>query len=401
MTSPAISSTSPRVFLQAGRDRRVVHGHPWVYSNEIRMDPDTKALPSGIVATLHRVDGKAVGIGTFNPHALIAFRLFDRDSAGPLDEAFLLRRLKRALDLRGRLFAKPFYRLVHAEADGLPGLIADRFGDVVVLQINTAGMEVLRPALVAALEDLLSPAAIVFRNDARARALEGLEGEPDGSGAGDSRVARVEEDDLVFSADLGSGQKTGWYFDQRDNRAFVAPLAAGGRMLDAYCYAGGFAIAGAKRGATEVIGIDSSQPALDLARVAADANGVGGACTFRKAVAFSELERLSKSGERFRVVVADPPAFVKSRKDLNAGLRGYRKLSRLAVALVEPGGFLFVASCSHNVAPDAFAVEVAKGLSSAGRSGRIIRAAGPGPDHPIHPHLPETAYLKTLLLQVD
>ncbi len=401
MTSPSPSSSYPRIFLQPGRDKRVVHGHPWVYSNEIRMDPDTKALSAGSVATLHRVDGKALGIGTFNPHALIAFRLFDRDSSIQLDDGFFLRRLKRALKLRETLFAKPFYRLVHAEADGLPGMIADRFGDAVVLQINTAGMEVLTPMLLAALEDLLSPAAILFRNDIRARALEGLESESTGSDGDESRIARVQEDDLTFTADLASGQKTGWYYDQRDNRAFVAPLARGGRMLDAYCYTGGFGIAAACRGAREVVCVDSSQGALDLARVAADANGVGDKCTFRKAVAFSELERRGKAGERFRVVVADPPAFVKSRKDLNAGLRGYRKLSRLAVALVEPGGFLFIASCSHNVAPEAFSAEVAKGLATTGRSGRIIRAAGPGPDHPIHPHLPETAYLKTLLLQLD
>ena len=403
--APMIFSTPPsalpRIFLQPGRDRRVVQGHPWAYSNEIRMDPDTKALSPGAVATLHRVDGKALGIGTFNPHALIAFRVFDRDTGPLLDEGFLRRRLERALKLRETLFAKPFYRLVHAEADGLPGLIADRFGDVLVLQVNTAGMEALTPMLLAALEDLLSPRAIVFRDDARMRALEGLEGEAARSVSDELRTARVEENDLIFVADLASGQKTGWYYDQRESRAFVSSLAGGGRMLDAYCYAGGFGVAAACRGAGEVIGIDSSQAALDLARMAADANGVGDTCTFVKGVAFSELERLGAAGERFRVVVADPPAFVKSRKDLNAGLRGYRKLTRLAAALVEPGGFLFVASCSHNVAPEAFSSEVARGLATTGRSGRIIRAAGPGPDHPIHPHLPETAYLKTLLLQVD
>lgn len=401
MTFSTPPSALPRIFLQPGRDRRVVQGHPWVYSNEIRMDPDTKALPPGAVATLHRVDGKALGVGTFNPHALIAFRLFNREPSAQVDEGFFRRRLERALKLRETLFAKPFYRLVHAEADGLPGLIADRFGDILVLQVNTAGMEVLTPMLTAALQDLLSPSTIVFRNDARMRALEGLEGEAARSETDGLRIARVEEDDLTFTADLASGQKTGWYYDQRENRAFVAPLAGGGRMLDAYCYAGGFGIAAACRGAGEVIGIDSSQGALDLARMAADANGVGDRCTFVKGVAFSELERLGAAGERFRVVVADPPAFVKSRKDLNAGLRGYRKLTRLAAALVEPGGFLFVASCSHNVAPEAFSAEVARGLATAGRSGRIVRVAGPGPDHPIHPHLPETAYLKTLLLQID
>ena len=407
MTSSASPSATapapalPRVFLQAGRDRRVVQGHPWVYSNEIRMDPETKALPAGTVATLHRVDGKALGVGTFNPHALIAFRIFDRDSTVRLDEPFFLGRLRRALTLRDRLFEKPFYRLVHAEADGLPGMIADRFGDVVVLQMNTAGMDSLAPTVLAALHELFSPADIVFRNDARARAQEGLADTDMDSDAGESRPVGVEEGGLTFAADLACGQKTGWYYDQRDSRALVAPLARGGRMLDAYCYAGGFGISAACEGASDVVCIDSSQSALDLARKAADANGVGGICTFTKAVAFSELERLGKTGERFRVVVADPPAFVKSRKDLNVGLRGYRKLARLAAALVEPGGFLFVASCSHNVTSEAFSGEVAKGMAATERSGRIVRAGGPGLDHPVHPHLPETAYLKTLLLQVD
>lgn len=399
MTSSA--PAPPRVFLQAGRDRRVAQGHPWVYSNEIRMDSETKALPAGAVATLHRVDGKALGVGTFNPHALIAFRIFDRNASVRLDESFFLGRMKRALALRDRLFARPFYRLVHAEADGLPGMIADRFGDVLVLQMNTAGIDTLTPTVLMALKKLFSPIDIVFRSDARARAQEGLAHTDTDSDTGEYRPVDVEEGDLTFAADLASGQKTGWYYDQRDSRALVAPLASGGRMLDAYCYAGGFGISAACRGASEVVCIDSSQSALDLAQKSANASGVGGICTFTKAVAFSELERLGKAGDRFRVVVADPPAFVKSRKDLNAGLRGYRKLTRLATALVEPSGFLFVASCSHNVAPEAFSSEVAKGLAAAERSGRIIRAGGPGLDHPVHPHLPETSYLKTLLLQVD
>ncbi len=400
-SSQSAPQAPPRVFLQPGRDRRVAHGHPWVYSNEIRMDPDTKALPPGAVATLHRVDGKALGIGTFNPHALIAYRLFDRDPQGHLDEGFFVRRLHRALELRKTLFAKPFYRLVHAEADGVPGMIADRYGDVFVVQVNTAGMEGLASSLLAALDDVFPPAAVVFRNDARMRALEGLHGDTTDPAAGDPFIVDVLENDITFTADLASGQKTGWYFDQRDNRELVAPLAGGGRMLDVYCYTGGFGISAACRGAGEVVGIDSSQHALDLARIAADANGVGGTCTFTKGVAFTELERLHEEGERFRVVAADPPAFVKSRKDLNAGLRGYRKLTRLAAALLEPSGFLFIASCSHNVTPEAFFSEVARGLASTGRTGRIIRVGGAGPDHPVHPHLPETAYLKSLLLQVD
>ena len=396
MTTPL-----PRVFLQHGRDRRVVEGHPWAYSNEIRMDAETKALPPGTVVTLHRVDGKPLGVGSFNPHALISFRLFDRDPRATIDEGFFVRRLKRALDLRRRFFDRPFYRMIHAEADALPGLIADLFGDVVVLQLNTAGMESLTPTLLAALDETLAPEAIVLRNDSRMRASEGLGSEVVVAKGQVGETIEVREGDLVFAADVVSGQKTGWYFDQRENRAVVSPLAAGGRMLDVFCYSGGFAVSAACRGAIEVVGLDSSEAALGLARRAARTNRVEEICQFRRADAFEELQRLAKTGERFQVVVADPPPFVKSRKELGSGLRGYRKLARLAATLVEPGGFLFVASCSHNVEPGPFAAEVVKGLAAAGRTGRIVRSAGAGADHPIHTHLPETAYLKSLLVHVD
>jgi 23S rRNA (cytosine1962-C5)-methyltransferase len=391
----------PRVFLQHGRDRRIVEGHPWAYSNEVRMDAETKALPPGTVVTLHRVDSKPLGVGAFNPHALISFRLFDRDPRVTIDEGFFVQRLRRALDLRRRLFDRPFYRLIHAEADALPGLIADLFGDVVVVQANTAGMESLTPILLAALDEALAPEAIVLRNDSRMRTSEGLGSEVRIAKGDVGETIEVREGDLVFAADVVSGQKTGWYFDQRENRAFVAPLAADGRMLDVYCHSGGFAVAAAHRGAIEVIGVDSSEAALDLARRAARTNRVDHICRFDRADVFEGLEQMAQAGERFRVVVADPPPFVKSRKELGSGLRGYRKLARLAATLVEPGGFLFVASCSHNVEPEPFAAEVVKGLAGASRTGRIVRSAGAGPDHPIHTHLPETAYLKSLLVHVD
>ncbi len=399
MSSP--SSPLPRIYLLAGRDKRVGHGHPWAYSNEIRMDAEAKALPAGTLASLHRVDGKPLGVGGFNPHALIAFRLFDRDSAAAIDEGFFADRLRRALALRERLYPEPFYRLIHAEADGLPGLIVDRFSDAVVVQANTAASNALLAPVVDAIDAILAPRVIVLRNDSPARAGEGLgssitlaKGRVDGP-------VEVRENGVVYSADLLAGQKTGWFFDQRDNRAFVAPLAAQGRMLDAYCHSGGFALAAARAGASAVVGIDSSQPALALAAGAAEAHGVGERCTFRRAQVFEALQAQVDAREHYGVVVADPPAFVKSRKDLGTGLRAYRKLTRLAAALVEPGGILFIASCSHNVEASAFAVEVVRGLAATDRSGRIIRAAGASADHPVHPNLPESAYLKSLTLHLD
>lgn len=391
----------PRVFLQAGRDRRIEDGHPWAYSNEIRVDEKTNAIPPGTLATLHRVDGKALGVGSYNPHTLIAFRLFSRDARALIDEEFLASRIRRALALRERLYHEPFYRLLHAEADDFPGLVCDRFNDVLVLQMNTAGMEALTPALLAVLERLFSPRAIVLRNDSAARSLEGLQLEVKVARGAISEPVEVRESGLTFPADVIAGQKTGWFYDQRDSRAFVAPLAAGGSLLDVYCHTGAFSVAAAAAGARAVLGVDSSAAALDLARRAAATNGVTSVCTFRQAEVFGELERLGQASKRYRAVVADPPAFVKSRRDLGSGLRGYRKLARLAAPLVESGGLLFIASCSHHVDSGALLGEVVRGVTAAGRTGRVLREAKAAADHPVHTHLPETAYLKSLLLQLD
>ena len=397
----AAPSGYPSVFMLPGRDRRVRSGHPWVYSNEINMSAEALALEPGAPAVLNRVDGKALGVGTFNPHTLIAFRLFSTEAGAVLDAAFVEARLRRALALRERLFAEPFYRLVHAEADGLPGLVADRFGGALVVQVTTAGMERLLPDVLAAAAVVLAPETVVLRNDTPARRAEGLDPYVRLASGGLDGAVAVREGNLKFFADLMGGQKTGWFFDQRDNRAFMAALAGGAPMLDVYCHSGAFAIAGAAAGASGVVAIDSSEAALELARRAARENGVEGRCVFERGVAFAALESLGQAGERFGVVVADPPAFVKTRGELKSGLKGYRKLARLAARLVEPGGFLFLASCSHNVDAGAFAQEVGRGMASAGRTGRIIRSAGAGADHPVHPFLPESAYLKTLVVQLD
>jgi len=393
--------TRPIIMLQPGRHRRAEAGHPWVYSNEVQMDAAAKALPPGSLVTLRSAGGDPLGVASFNPHTLVSARLFDRDAKRRIDHEFFIERLERALSLRRRLYAEPYYRLVHAEADGVPGLVADRFGEALVLQLNTAGMARLDSELIAACEAALAPAIILLRNDSPARALEGLESEV--------RLAKGElagpieliENGARFLADAREGQKTGWFFDQRDNRRFVAALAAGARVLDLYCYTGGFAVAAARAGADAVLGLDRSEPALALAAASADLNGVGDHCRFQRADAFGELARLSGEGARFDLVIADPPAFVKSKKDLGPGLRGYRKLARLAASLVAPGGVLFLASCSHNVEPPDFAEAVRRGLEDAGRTGRILRSAGAAADHPVHPWLPESAYLKAEVLVLD
>lgn len=391
----------PSVILRAGEDRRLRHGHPWAFSNEVLMNPETKALAPGSPVILRAAGGDALGVATFNPHSLIAARLFTRDGDARLDQALIEARLASALALRTRLYAGvPHYRLVHAEADGLPGLIVDRYGDVVVAQVNTAGMEALTPILVAALEAVLAPSAILLKNDSPTRGFEGLPLE--------TRIAKGEiegpvdvmENGARFVCDPAGGQKTGWFFDQRDNRAMVARYAQGARVLDAYSYAGGFGVLAAVEGAAQVVMIDSSASALELARQAAMLNQVDSRCETRKADVFDELDRLATKSERFDIVIADPPAFVKSRKDLKAGAQGYRKLTRQAATLVAPEGLLFIASCSHLMAPPEFAEQVRRGLHDAKREARILRSTGAGMDHPVHPGLPETAYLKGLLLQV-
>jgi 23S rRNA (cytosine1962-C5)-methyltransferase len=394
-------ASRPVVTLLPGGHRRVETGHPWVYSNEVQMDAAAKALAPGTLVTLKRPDGRPLGVAMFNPHTLLAGRLLDRDTAQPIGQRFLRRRLDRALRLRERLYREPYYRLVHAEADGLPGLVVDRFGDVLVVQSNAAGMERLETPLLEALTALLLPAAVVLRNDSPARALEGLTQEVRVALGWVDGPVTVEENGAVFAADVLAGQKTGWFFDQRDNRAFIGGLARGARVIDLYSYSGGFAIAAARSGAASVTGIDRSEGALALAARAAERNGVAEICEFRRAEVFAEAAALAAAGERFEVVIADPPAFARSRRDVPAALRGYRKLARLAAGLAAPGGIVFLASCSHNVPAADFAEAARRGLADAGRVGRVLRDAGAGPDHPVHMALPETAYLKSLTLALD
>jgi 23S rRNA (cytosine1962-C5)-methyltransferase len=399
--SPDDPSTRPSVILLPGRGKRAASGHPWIYSNEVRMDATVKSLAPGTLVTLRRTDETPLGVAMFNPHTLLAARLLDRDAARPIGRRFLGRRLERALRLRERLFDAPYYRLVHAEADGLPGLIVDRFGSVVVVQSNSAGMALLEPLVLDAVGELLEPEAIVLRNDSPVRELEGLPTEtkvPRGTIDG---PIPVHEGGAVFAADLITGQKTGWFFDQRDNRRFVAALSRSTRVLDLYCFSGGFAVRAALAGAAAILGVDRSESALALAAEAAQRNGVSEICTFGRAEAFAEAARLAAAGERFDIVIADPPAFAKSRKDVPAALRGYRKLARLAASVTAAGGILFLASCSFNIGEAEFAEAVRRGLADAGRSGRILRAAGADADHPVHPSLPETAYLKTVTLALD
>jgi len=388
----------PTVILRAGEDRRVRAGHPWAFSNEILMDADAKAIPVGSLATLRAPGGEPLALVTFNPHSLIAARVLSTNPEAQVDALFLGRRLTQAAALRDRLVGVPYYRLIHAEADGLPGVIIDRFGDAFVVQVNTAGMDALTPVLIEALEAEFSPTTIILKNDSPVRELEGLKREVVVA-KGQAGSIELIENDARFVADLSEGQKTGWFYDQRDNRRFMAGLAKDARVLDAYCYSGGFGVLAATRGAKSVVCLDRSQPALNAAQQAAALNKVDGIVSFRKGEVFETLEK--EKPRSYEVVICDPPAFVKSRKDLKTGAQGYRKLVRLAAPLVTKGGFFFVASCSHLVDVPLFAEQVRRGLRDAERTGRILLSSGAALDHPVHPNLPETAYLKAMVLQLD
>jgi 23S rRNA (cytosine1962-C5)-methyltransferase len=390
----------PIVRLKPKEGRRLRAGAPWAFSNEVEMSNATKALKAGAVVNIVGDDGHPLGSGYFNPNSLIAIRLLDALPDVKFNAAYFEKKLTRALDLRDALYGKPYYRLVHAEGDYLPGMTIDRFGDACVVQVTTAGMEGLLEPLLAALDKAIAPGAVILRADTPSRGLEGLDSYVRAAKGDASRIV-VEENGIRYFADLGSGQKTGWYYDQRDNRAFLATLASGKSVLDAYCYTGGFALAAAKAGAREVVALDSSAPALALAEDSAAANGIASVCKFVKSDVFEEFERLGAAKETFDIVIADPPPFVKSRKDLEPGAKAYRKLARMAAKLVAPNGLLLLASCSHNIQPDRFAQECAMGMQRADRRARLIRQAGAGADHPVHPMLTESAYLKALVYALD
>ena len=393
MTDHPLLRVSPK------QDRRLKAGHPWAFSNELATTPDHRAWAKGAPVRLEGDDKWRYGTWAFNPHSLIAARLLDHSPSATIDAAWVHARIAAAVALRARVCDSPFHRLVHAEADRLPGLVVDRFGDVAVVQANAAAMDRLLPEITAALLDLLPLRAVIARNDSNARLQEGLVQEV-ALLHGEAAEVVVEEGGVRFGVDPLGGQKTGFFFDQRPNRDRVAALAPGARVLDMFCHTGAFGLRAAKAGAASVTLVDSSAPALAQVDQDAAANGLTGVAT-RRGDAFDVMAELAAAGERFEIVVCDPPAFAKSRKDAEAGLRAYNRLARLAAPLVAPGGFLFVASCSHHAPLDAFAGQVAAALHRARRDARIVFTGGAGPDHPVHPNLPESAYLKAQLIQLS
>jgi 23S rRNA (cytosine1962-C5)-methyltransferase len=397
--APADGLALPELRLKLREGRRLSAGHLWVFSNEV----DTARTPlTGFApgAPCRVVDDRDhfLGYAYVNPHALICARILGRDARYPPGRSLLVHRLQVALALRERLYDTPYYRLAYGEADGLPGLVLDRYGDVVVGQVGTAGMESLKAEVLAALEKVIAPAAVVWKNDSGARELEGLPSYVETAHGEAPEHAWVDENGVRFRVPIGAGQKTGWFYDQAANRRAFLRYVPGRRVLDVFSYLGAWGLAAARAGATDVTCVDSSAPALQLLEESAAANGL--AVRTQRGDAFDVLAALREAGERFDVIVVDPPAFIKRRRDIPKGQAAYRKLNQLAMQLLPRDGILVSCSCSHHLAQEELMAAIQTAARHVGRFAQVIEVGGQAPDHPIHPAIPETRYLKALTCRV-
>ncbi|RGP37996.1 RSP_2647 family RNA methyltransferase [Pseudotabrizicola alkalilacus] len=392
----------PVVRLKPKAEARAIrHGFPWVYSDELVTDRRTQGLTPGTLAVLEDGERRALGLVTVNPKSKIICRMLDRDPEAVIDQAWFEARIARAEAMRTRLFDAPFYRLVHAEADGLPGVVIDRFGDVAVVQPNAAWAEAHLEMLVAALVAVTGVTSVVKNGSGRSRVLEGLTEEVAVvRGAVDGPVT-VPMNGALYMADLLGGQKTGLFYDQRPNHAFTARLARGARVLDLFSHVGGFGLACLAAGAESALAVDGSAPALALASQGAAAMGVEGRFATRQGDAFDVLEALGTEGAQFDLVICDPPAFAPAKPALEAGLRAYERVARLAAPLVAPGGYLVLCSCSHAADLSSFRNASGRGIGRGGRRAQLIHTGFAGPDHPMLPQLAESGYLKALTFRLD
>ncbi len=381
--------------------RHIRHGFPWVYDNELVTDRRTKAIAPGTVAVLEDAGREPLALVAINPGSRIMARVLDHDTNAVIDQNWFETRIARALAHRARLYDQPYYRLIHAEADGMPGVVIDRFGDVVVIQPNAAWAEERLDLLTDVLVSQADVTTVLKNASGRARGLEGLDDvNAVLCGTAPPSPLPVPMNGATYMADLADGQKTGLFFDQRPNHAFAAGLAKGARVLDVFSHVGGFALAALANGAAEALAVDGSEPALSLARQGATQMGVEDQFDTQKGDAFDVLGKLNVEGAKFELVICDPPAFAPSKKALDAGLRAYERIARLAAGVVEPGGYLGLCSCSHAADIAKFRAACIRGIGRAGRVGQLIHTGYAGPDHPIHPQLPESGYLKALFFRL-
>ena len=381
--------------------RAIRHGAPWVYDNELVLDRRSKSLVPGTIAVLEDAERRPMGLVAANPLSRITARMIERDVSVAIDQSWFERKITRALELRTRLFDQPYYRLIHAEADGLPGLVVDRFGDALVVQPNAAWLELLLEPLSAALQQVTGVSTILKNAAGRTRSLEGLD-DKNTVLLGDAPDApiMVSMNGASYAADLTGGQKTGLFYDQRPNHAFAARLSEGADVLDVFSHVGGFGLAALAGGATSALCVDGSAPALALAEQGAAEAGFSERFATRKGDAFDVLEALGQEGAQFDVVICDPPAFAPGKAKLEVGLRAYERLAKMAAPLVKEGGYLVLCSCSHAADLGKFRFACTRGIGRAERAGSLIHTGFAGPDHPLMPQLAESGYLKALFYRL-
>ena len=396
----AVETAPAALRLKRGEERRLSAGHPWVFSNEVDTEhtPLTAFSPGSLTA-VESDRGRFFGYAYVNPHALICARIMSRDAAHPIDESLIVRRLEAALALRSELGPEPFHRLVFGESDGLPGLVLDRYGELIVGQIATAGMEALKGVVESAVRKVVAPATLYWKNDSAARSLEQLPGIAETAFGTAPEQIEVHEAGASFRAPLAGGQKTGWFYDQTANRArLLRYLRPGARVLDVFSYVGAWAVLALKGGAAAATCVDASQDALDHAGRNAVRNGVEVECL--RGDAFEVLQALHAAGRRFDAIVLDPPAFIKRKTDIPKGQAAYRKVNQLALQLLDREGLLVSCSCSYHLAESELTAAIQVAARHVGRFVQVLEFGGQSPDHPVHPAVPETRYLKALYCRV-
>ena len=398
-TAAAAGRALPPLVLKRDEERRLHAGHLWIFSNEVDVhrSPLTDFEP-GEHVEVRSSQGRFLGYAYVNPQTLISARLLGRDPDHPPGKSLLVHRIKVALALRRRFCEGPFYRLVFGEGDLLPGLVVDRYGDVLVAQIGTAGMEAMKAEIQDALVKVVAPGALLWKNDSPVRDLEGLPRHVETAFGEVPPTVEVPEGGVRFQLPLATGQKTGWYYDQTANRALFARHCRDARVLDAFSYAGGFALQAKQAGAAAVTCVDSSEAALAAAATTADANGLE--AELLEGDAFDTLEALVGERRRFDAVVVDPPAFIKRKKDHPKGLAAYRRVNQLAMQLLERDGLLMACSCSYHLAPGELVDAVQRAARHLDRFAQLVAVGAQSPCHPVHPAIDETRYLRAFLFRV-
>ncbi len=389
------------LILKKNEERRLLAGHLWVYSNEIdiKLSP-LKDFTAGEIVEIRTARDKILGIGYINPRTLLSARLLTSDPSTAIDVDFFAKRIKQALLLREMCFTRPFYRLIFSESDLLPGLIVDRFNSTLVVQLNTAGMENLKELIIEALITVVQPKAILLRNNSSIRTTEGLPIYIEVAYGAPEELAALEENEISFNAPIKTGQKTGWFYDQRINRARLIPYIKNKTVLDVFSYCGAFGITAAVNHAKHVTCIDSSEFALEQLRQNAALNNVSDKITTECADAFAALKDLQLAEQLFDVIILDPPAFIKRQKDITTGTEAYLRLHRAAFRVLKPNGILVTTSCSLHLSRDMLLDILRRAMLAEKRQMVVIEQLHQAQDHPVHPAIIETNYLKGFILCV-